>query len=497
MIKKIATNTLANYILKGLQLVLNLVAIPILVHKLGEEGFGIILFAGVIVGYFNVLELGISDGVTKYVAQYLALKNYEKLQKIINSSLNLFLFIGVLVAILIVTWSYLGGVSWFNVDNMQESNYTKVFIAAGFVAITSWPQILLKSVFKGIQDFVTLNIMVGVGRLISVGLAILVALYTEIDIVYIFLLFNLDKVVLTFWQYWVLKKKLPFWSFKLFYFDKPTFRFIFSFSGWIMLGQLAVLLEYQADQLIIISFLSASYITVYAVIFYLFRIIQQISGLAASAVMPAISQMNETKDKSEIKQFVLNAVKVHSLIYVPITIVLFFMAEPFIRLWMGEKYLQYIVLIRLSIAFQLVWQSGAMFGQLYVGLGFSKKPGLIAIIVGVSNVILSIILVKYIGIAGVVLGTICIGTLSVPFVIFWMIPDIDIKPSSYFKTIFLKTQLPLILASSFLFVFFNFINQIENWIFLALIAVVFYLYLLVITFLFIIERVEFNYGKGG
>ena len=82
MLKKIITNTIANYLLKAIQLFLNLLAIPILINNLGEEGFGIILFASIVVGYFNILELGITDGVTKYVSQYLESKEYHKIQSI-------------------------------------------------------------------------------------------------------------------------------------------------------------------------------------------------------------------------------------------------------------------------------------------------------------------------------------------------------------------------------------------------------------------------------
>ena len=39
MLKKIISNTIANYLLKAVQLFLNLLAIPILISNLVEEGF--------------------------------------------------------------------------------------------------------------------------------------------------------------------------------------------------------------------------------------------------------------------------------------------------------------------------------------------------------------------------------------------------------------------------------------------------------------------------
>ena len=490
MIKKIISNTIANYLLKAIQLFLNLLAIPILITNLGEDGFGIILFASIVVGYFNILELGITDGVTKYVSQYLESKDYNKIQSIINTSLTFFIGIGFLVSLTLVTWVLLGGVSWLKLDVNLSVNSEKIFLFASVIALISWPQLLLKGIFKGIQDFVTLNILLGIGRIISVVSAILAVLYTAWEIEYIFLLFNLDKILLTFIQFKILKKKLPFWKFSVFDFNKDTFKFIFSFSGWILLGQVAVLLEYQSDQIVILSFLSVSFLATYAVVFYLFRIIQQISGLAGSAVMPAISQLNQSSKPSDIKKILFFGVKIHNLFFVPITLTLFFIAEPFIKLWVGVKYLDYLWLIKLSIIFQLVWQSSALFGQIYLGLGYSKKPGIIAIIVGVLNVTTSIILVNYIGMSGVILGTICVGVLSVPIAMFWMLKDVDISFKDYFLKLIVRTQFPLIIGSLFFFIVLDWINNIDTWFMLVFVSFLMLVYLFSIGYFFCLNKNE-------
>ena len=249
MLRTILKNTAANYLLKATQLLLNLLAIPIMIANLGEEAFGIVLFANIVIGYFNVLELGITDGVTKYVSQYLESKDYLKLQNILNTSLIFFIGIGFSIFIIMMAWVFLGGIAWLKLDESLIDNSEKIFMYAGCIALLSWPQLLLKGVFKGIQDFVTLNLLLGIGRIVSVGMALLAVSFTTWELQYIFLILNFDKIILTFIEFKILKKTLPFWKFSVFDFDRPTLKFIFSFSGWIMLGQLAVMLEYQADQL--------------------------------------------------------------------------------------------------------------------------------------------------------------------------------------------------------------------------------------------------------
>lgn len=496
MLKKIISNTIANYLLKAVQLFLNLLAIPILISNLGEEGFGLIFFASIVVGYFNILEFGITDGVTKYVSQYLETKEHNKVQSIINTSLIFFLGIGLLVSLILIIWVLLDGVSWLNLDPDLSVSSDKIFLFASVIALISWPQLLLKGIFKGIQDFVTLNMLIGIGRIISVVSAILAVIYTNWEIEYIFVLFNLDKILLTFIQFKILKKKLPFWKFSVFDFNKDTFKFIFSFSGWIMLGQLAVMLEYQSDQIVILSFLSASFLATYTVVFYLFRLIQQISGLAGSAIMPAISQLNESSNSPDIKKVLIVGVKMHNLFFVPITLMLFFISEPFIKLWVGVKYLDYMWLIKISIIFQLIWQSGALFGQIYLGLGYSRKPGIISIIVGVLNVITSIILVNYLGLSGVILGTICVGVLSVPIAISWMLKDVDISFKDFFLNIIGRTQLPLIIGSLLFFIAIDWINNIDTWFVLVLVSFSMLVYLFTIGYILVLNKNEKYFLKN-
>ena len=80
--------------------------------------------------------------------------------------------------------------------------------------------------------------------------------------------------------------------------------------------------------------------------------------------------------------------------------------------------MEYVWIIKLSILFQLVWQSNALAGSIFYGLGKSKKLGIIAIVTGFSNLFLSLILVHYFGLNGVILGTVIVGIISVYLNIF-------------------------------------------------------------------------------
>ena len=90
MFKKIVINTFSNYVFKGVLVLLNLIAIPLLISEVGQEGFGIIIFASTLCNYFNILDFGLADGVIKFVSQFNGQRNYKRLSATINTSLCIF-----------------------------------------------------------------------------------------------------------------------------------------------------------------------------------------------------------------------------------------------------------------------------------------------------------------------------------------------------------------------------------------------------------------------
>tara|TARA_Y100000768_G_C23980363_1_gene685430 strand:- start:1257 stop:2786 length:1530 start_codon:yes stop_codon:yes gene_type:complete len=463
MLKKIISNTFANYSLKGIQTLLNLIAIPIFISTLGSEGFALITFANVFVGYFYVFDLGLNSGVTKYVSQYIASNKLSRVSKIVNTTFFSFFLIGNVILLILSIAVIFNIGSYFNVPDGLKSEFNSILIIAGLISLFSWPKLILEGVFKGIQDFVTLNFFIAIGRIFSISLSIIFVKYYTIPIKYIFLLFNIDKIFLFFILYFLLRRKLPFWKFRFSEVSLLMFKKIFSFSGWIMLSNISSFLEYQIDYLVIVTLVGLSSVTDYTIIFYLFHLIQQISGLTASAVLPAVSEVQGKKEKKIISKFIYDGSRYHNLVYIPISMVLYLMSEPFIVLWVGEYYLKYLWLIKLTIVFQVIWQSNALIGNVFYGLGKSKKLGLLALFIGLFNLILSLILVGKFGTAGVVLGTIIIGIISVPFEFYWIFPDLKIRLKTYFNNIYVKIHIPLFVILLLLKPLEIFIKKIDTW----------------------------------
>nr|AAO88961.1 unknown [Vibrio cholerae] len=83
-----------------LPLLAALICIPILVDQLGNERFGFLAIAGVVIGYFSLFDFGLGRAITFIVAKRSAEK--QDSNKIVNTALKFLLYISCFVLILFV-----------------------------------------------------------------------------------------------------------------------------------------------------------------------------------------------------------------------------------------------------------------------------------------------------------------------------------------------------------------------------------------------------------
>jgi len=212
--------------------------------------------------------------------------------------------------------------------------------------------------------------------------------------------------------------------------------------------------------------------------------------MAASAVMPAVSEIDERRGVEGVRPFIYKGVKYHNLLFVPLVVVVYYLAIPFINLWVGAQYEEYIWLIEWMILFQLVWQSNALLGQIYYGVGKSKKPGIIAIFTGILNITLSLVLVQYYGVIGVIIGTIIAGLVAVPIAVWLLLSDLNIDYRSYIMGTIFKAQYPFWIVFILLYPFQKYFLFVDTWTEFFGIGIIFSLILYIVGFYLVLDKNE-------
>src|SRR5574341_164540 len=69
--KTLVRNGILSIAGQALPLLIGLATVPLILHGLGTERFGLLVFSWTLTGAFNVLDLGLAGAVTKFVAEAL------------------------------------------------------------------------------------------------------------------------------------------------------------------------------------------------------------------------------------------------------------------------------------------------------------------------------------------------------------------------------------------------------------------------------------------
>ena len=115
---------------------------PLLLHALGEAAYGIQVLAGIVVGYFTILDLGLDLPIVKFLAEDHAKKDVASANRLLSTTLQLYLVIGLIGAIVIFLFAEILARSVFRVPADQVVSAIWVFRIAGigfvFSLLMTW-----------------------------------------------------------------------------------------------------------------------------------------------------------------------------------------------------------------------------------------------------------------------------------------------------------------------------------------------------------------------
>jgi O-antigen/teichoic acid export membrane protein len=188
------------------------------------------------------------------------------------------------------------------------------------------------------------------------------------------------------------------------YFQWNCMKELFGYSIFAFFGRIGDLLKYSVDSYVIAKFINLAAVTHYGIALSLNQYFIQVVSAFGSVVSPIFSQEGKGDFDSLRKKFMFTT-RICSFVSFFIGVMILLYGKPFIQRWMGNEYLDaYPVLILLTVPIMFGLSQTPLFGALY---GISKHYIItyVNIAEGLSNLVLSIILVKDYGIIGVAIGT--------------------------------------------------------------------------------------------
>src|SRR2546430_9027577 len=97
---EILKNVGSSWCALGVNVLVGIFLSPYILHRLGDEAFGLWILIFSITGYYGLFDLGIRSSIVRYVAKYAAIDDHDQLNRLVNTAMFAYSCLGLLCLLL-------------------------------------------------------------------------------------------------------------------------------------------------------------------------------------------------------------------------------------------------------------------------------------------------------------------------------------------------------------------------------------------------------------
>jgi O-antigen/teichoic acid export membrane protein len=393
---------------KGVAVLVSLLSVPLTVRYLGAERYGAWVTISTAIAWIAIADLGLSSSLTNMVSEGYAQGRQDLARDHVAAA---FWSLAGLAALLsLVFFSVWRIVPWdrvFNVQSVVAREEVGPAIAIAFALFAlNFPFSIVAKVYGGYQEVAIANGWAAGGSLLGLaGLVVVTQLKGNLSSLVIavsgtVLLVNVTSAVWLFgWSKpWLLPDpRRVTWT---------AIHKLTTLGGMFFVIQIAALILFQTDNLIIAHYLGAAAVTPYSVTWRLFTYTMLFQLLAGSSYWPAYTEAFTRGDLSWVRRsFRMNFnITLASTFALALPLILF--GRWIIQKWAGAVAVPTNSLLLWMGAWSLI--NGTMTSQscLLASSGRVRGQAIYSMVAAAVNLILSIVLVQKLGLTGVIMGTV-------------------------------------------------------------------------------------------
>jgi O-antigen/teichoic acid export membrane protein len=401
--EKIIKNTVFNALGRFWGILVTVCLTPYILGHIGIERYGVWAIVGVLTGYFSLLDFGMGTSFVKYISEYYAKKDYEGINQVVCTGVVFYFVFGALILPL----AFMIMNPLLVLFGIPRESYSEAF----FVFQVGIAMFAVSSIFSAFQA-----IQGGLQRMdVSSKIAIGVSVPTVLGTIYVLengyglrgLILN-NAVILTVTS--VVNIVIGFRIFPELKFSPALFsgemlKKLFAFGFKLQFAKISDVIVFQTDRLLIAYFLNVSAAGFYQLGSSITQQMRLLPLLLVSAILPAASDMDAKREDGMLKKLYLKGLKYLTLVSIPLAFFTIASAQLIMLVWVGpgyEKSAWIIQVLAVGYLANVLAGVGVAVGSAIGRPEFQMRA---AIISGVSNLVLSVVLVVIMGFMGVAVAT--------------------------------------------------------------------------------------------
>jgi O-antigen/teichoic acid export membrane protein len=401
--RKFITNAGASWLSFFTNVATGIVLSPFILHRLGDEAFGLWVLIYSISGYYGLFDLGIRSSVVRFVAKYSAKGEREEMLRLLNTSLLSYSCVGV-VLLLITAGGSLFVNRMFHVTPSYQGTAPILFILVGTSLAVGFPFGVFTGTLEGLQKFHLIN-LVNIATTLLRTILIIVLLGRGYGLITVALI-TVTLPLVNGLVYAIAVFRATGLRLAARYIRRDTLREIFNYSSVTFLISVAGRLRFKTDAIIIGTFLPAAEITYFSIGSRMVDYATDAVTPLAQLFVPMSSHSDAKGDRSRLRQILIAGNRACAFVMFPIAVTLVLLGKSLIEVWVGARYIDHsypIILILLLPTTLFMAQAAS--GRILYGMGKHRTWAFVVLAEGIANVTLSVLLVRHHGINGDALGT--------------------------------------------------------------------------------------------
>jgi O-antigen/teichoic acid export membrane protein len=413
----LAKNSLFNFVGQILPMLVGVLTIPYIIRGLGENGYGILSIAFMVLGYFSIFDLGLSRSTVKFVAEHLSPEKIHKVPELVWTSLGLLIALGCTFGALAAAFVPIAVTHFFR----MPSSFVGEAKTALFILCASMPVMLsndaLRGVLEATQRFDLVNYVKVPGSVcfyLCAALAIPFGVKVH-GIVFLLVMIRLLTacVYLTFCLRVIpgLRKRVRF--------SCDAVRPLTVFGGWIMVSNITGPIFGNIERFLIASVLSVGMLTYYSVPFDLVGKILIFPSSIAPALFPYFSY-HGSRSGNEVSDVTSRAVKYLLVVMTPPTAIFICFAKDILRAWLGSQFAENSTVVMQLVAVLFFLNAFAYIPNASVqALGRPELKAILDLAVLPTYAVGCWILMRHMGVGGAALAKLLITIIDCSFLYFF------------------------------------------------------------------------------
>jgi O-antigen/teichoic acid export membrane protein len=408
---KAKKNILGSFIVKGGSILINLLLVPLTLNYLNPIKYGIWITLTSVIAWFGFFDIGLGSGLRNRFAEAVAMGNYELAKTYISTT---YAILSIIIAVIILLFYFINPfLNWAMILNagddpaLQNELSLLALIVFSFFCF-SFILKIIATILTADQQPAKASLFNLFANALSLIFIIVLTKTTKGSLLYLGIIFSsMPVLVMIISSIWFYSHKYKYYKPSIKFVDFSKAKDLFSLGTKFFIIQIAGVLIYEINNIIISQLFGPAEVTPYNIAFKYYSILMMFFAIIITPFWSAITEAWVKKEFDWIKLVMKKLFKFWGLIL--FTGIFMLIVSPLaFHIWVGKVVVIPVSMSVLVMLWAILYCWNGIFSQFQNGVGKIKLQLYFSILQAFIYIPLALFLGKQLGISGVLFANVLI-----------------------------------------------------------------------------------------